>query len=282
MLAQGGAGKVYISKVKYTRYNVVLKLMKKNKDNIDETKIMKNITEQILLLKHSKHFTLFYNYYECGKTDVEHPLISVSELADGDLYTLLTSSGFFDNVDVAVNNLYNLLVQCIVSLGTFHNFGYIHNDAHDRNFFYQTNNDNKEGYYKYKYDTNKTFYIKSCKYNLILSDFGQSIHLNINTEKKDDIKDDIIRILERFNSVILSKYNNDIKNITNTKLHKFINDISTLQKYLKSTYNFADLLKELYTVVPQDILSQTIPKKSSNILNKQDFDITIKDSKPVM
>ena len=121
VLSEGQAGKVYISKVKYTQFEVVLKLMKREQDNINETKIMKNITEQILLKKHSKHFTLFYNSYECKTTYDDSSLISVSELAEGDLDKLLKSNEFFDNVDDAVNNLYNLLVQCIVSLGTFHN-----------------------------------------------------------------------------------------------------------------------------------------------------------------
>ncbi len=49
VLSEGQAGKVYISKVKDTHFEVVLKLMKREQDNINETKIMKNITEQILL-----------------------------------------------------------------------------------------------------------------------------------------------------------------------------------------------------------------------------------------
>ena len=288
MLSKGQQGEVYISEVKDTQFKVALKLMNKNKVNIDETIIMKNITEQILLLKHSKHFTLFHNSYECDKTDDEPRLISVSELAEGDLYTLLTSSGFFDNVNVAVNNLYNLLVQCIVSLGTFHNFGYIHNDAHDRNFFYQTNNDNKEGYYKYNYENDKTFYIKSCRYNIMLSDFGKSKHLQsinsiINTEKTKDI----IRILEKILSTISMKYSNVIDKPLYKNLKIFHDKVLSIHNtYLininKSTYNFADLLKELYTVVPQDILSETIVEtSSSNILNDQVFDMTITDRKPV-
>ena len=197
VLSEGQAGKVYISKVKDkdTHFEVVLKLMKREQDNINETKIMKNITEQILLKKHSKHFTLFYNSYECKTTYDDSSLISVSELAEGDLDKLLKSSEFFDNVDDAVNNLYNLLVQCIVSLGTFHNFGYIHNDAHDRNFFYQTNNDNKEGYYKYNYENDKTFYIKSCCYNIMLTDFGFSV-LTQTANMAERQAEDMIIILE--------------------------------------------------------------------------------------
>ena len=278
VLSEGQAGKVYISKVKDTHFEVVLKLMKREQDNINETKIMKNITEQILLKKHSKHFTLFYNSYECKTTYDDSSLISVSELAEGDLDKLLKSNEFFDNVDDAVNNLYNLLVQCIVSLGTFHNFGYIHNDAHAVNFIYQTNNDNKEGYYEYKYkdkyDNDKTFYIKSCCYNIMLTDFGFSV-LTQTANMAERQAEDMIIILESI--IYFFKNNKDFSE----KFKTDIINVSTLKKYLesdKSKYNFTDLLNELCTFVPSDILSLTIDEKSSNILNNPVFDMTIKDS----
>ena len=278
VLSEGQAGKVYISKVKDTHFEVVLKLMKREQDNINETKIMKNITEQILLKKHSKHFTLFYNSYECKTTYDDSSLISVSELAEGDLDKLLKSSEFFDNVDDAVNNLYNLLVQCIVSLGTFHNFGYIHNDSHLKNFLYQTNNDYEEGYYKYKYkdkyDTDKTFYIKSCCYNIMLTDFGFSV-LTQTANMAERQAEDMIIILESI--IYFFKNNKDFSE----KFKTDIINVSTLKKYLesdKSKYNFTDLLNELCTFVPSDILSLTIDEKSSNILNNPVFDMTIKDS----
>ena len=278
VLSEGQAGKVYISKVKDTHFEVVLKLMKREQDNINETKIMKNITEQILLKKHSKHFTLFYNSYECKTTYDDSSLISVSELAEGDLDKLLKSSEFFDNVDDAVKNLYNLLVQCIVSLGTFHNFGYIHNDSHLKNFLYQTNNDYEEGYYKYKYkdkyDTDKTFYIKSCCYNIMLTDFGFSV-LTQTANMAERQAEDMIIILESI--IYFFKNNKDFSE----KFKTDIINVSTLKKYLesdKSKYNFTDLLNELCTFVPSDILSLTIDEKSSNILNNPVFDMTIKDS----
>ena len=280
VLSEGQAGKVYISKVKDkdTQFEVVLKLMKREQDNINETKIMKNITEKILLKKHSKHFTLFYNSYECETTYNDSSLISVSELAEGDLDKLLKSSEFFDNVDDAVKNLYNLLVQCIVSLGTFHNFGYIHNDSHLKNFLYQTNNDYEEGYYKYKYkdkyDTDKTFYIKSCCYNIMLTDFGFSV-LTQTANMAERQAEDMIIILESI--IYFFKNNKDFSE----KFKTDIINVSTLKKYLesdKSKYNFTDLLNELCTFVPSDILSLTIDEKSSNILNNPVFDMTIKDS----
>ena len=279
VLSEGQAGKVYISKVKYTQFKVVLKLMKREQDNINETKIMKNITEKILLKKHSKHFTLFYNSYECKTTYDDSSLISVSELAEGDLDKLLKSSEFFDNVDDAVNNLYNLLVQCIVSLGTFHNFGYIHNDSHLKNFLYQTNNDYEEGYYKYKYK-DKTFYIKSCRYNIMLGDFGLS-GFTQTANMAERQAEDMIIILQSIIYFYINNKDFSEKIKTDKKFLDFIMNVEDILNYLltnKSKYNFTDLLNELCTFVPSDILSLTIDEKSSNILNNPVFDMTIKDS----
>jgi len=279
VLSEGQAGKVYISKVKYTQFKVVLKLMKREQDNINETKIMKNITEKILLKKHSKHFTLFYNSYECKTTYNDSSLISVSELAEGDLDKLLKSNEFFDNVDDAVNNLYNLLVQCIVSLGTFHNFGYIHNDSHLKNFLYQTNNDYEEGYYKYKYK-DKTFYIKSCRYNIMLGDFGLS-GFTQTANMAERQAEDMIIILQSIIYFYINNKDFSEKIKTDKKFLDFIMNVEDILNYLltnKSKYNFTDLLNELCTFVPSDILSLTIDEKSSNILNNPVFDMTIKDS----
>jgi len=280
VLSEGQAGKVYISKVKYTQFEVVLKLMKREQDNINETIIMKNITEQILLKKHSKHFTLFYNSYKCDTTYNDSSLISVSELAEGDLDKLLKSSELFNNVDDAVNNLYNLLVQCIVSLGTFHNFGYIHNDSHLKNFLYQTNNDYEEGYYKYNYENDKTFYIKSCRYNIMLGDFGLS-GFTQTANMAERQAEDMIIILQSIIYFYINNKDFSEKIKTDKKFLDFIMNVEDILNYLltnKSKYNFTDLLNELCTFVPSDILSLTIDETSSNILNNPVFDMTIKDS----
>jgi len=283
MLGQGVEGKVYISEVKETQYKVVLKLMKYGKYNKNETEIMKNIRQQILLNKHSKHFTLFYNNYECKTTDDENPLISVIELTEGDLDKLLNSSEFFNNVDDEikvdriVENLYNLLVQCIVSLATFHNFGYIHQDSHLKNFLYQTNNDSEEGYYEYKSNNDTTFYIKSCRYNIMLSDFGLSIlpQTNITANRQAE---DMIIILQSIRYFYKDNKDFSEKIKTHEKLKEFIQNVTILESLLdsdKSKYKFADLLEELYKIVPSNILSKDKPS-NVKILNDPVFNMTIK------
>jgi hypothetical protein len=260
--------------------------MKKTRDNKNETIIMTRITQQILLNKHSKHFTLFYNNYECDTTNDETSLISVSELAEGDLDKLLKSSEFFNNVDDVddvVDILYNILVQCIVSLGTFHNFGYIHQDSFLKNFLYQTNKDYKKGYYKYKYDNDTIFYIKSCRYNIMLNDFGFSkLPFNLGfssiTLLKSQLADDMLRILRNIrgdNNIFFSEKK------THEKLKQFIQKVDEIYNYIKSdvtTYNFINLLNKLYELVPPEILSNDNVKTGSiKILNDQIFDMTIKD-----
>lgn len=83
------------------------------------------------------------------------------------------------------------------------------------------------------------------------------------------------RIVKNRNDIDKEPYKNFYDNVRS--IHEYLRTI-----YINnSTYNFTDLLEKLYEVVPNDILSQTIDEKSSNILNKQDFDMTIKDSNPV-
>ena len=147
-----------------------------------------------------------------------------------------------------------------------------------KNFLYQTNNDYEEGYYKYKYkdkyDNDKTFYIKSCCYNIMLTDFGFSV-LTQTANMAERQAEDMIIILESI--IYFFKNNKDFSE----KFKTDIINVSTLKKNLKSDkskYNFTDLLNELCTFVPSDILSLTIDEKSSNILNNPVFDMTIKDS----
>ena len=54
-------------------------------------------------------------------------LVSINELAHGDLKTLVAKR------DIALNDklMLNLLFQVFISIGTFQNLvGYVHNDAH--------------------------------------------------------------------------------------------------------------------------------------------------------
>jgi predicted unusual protein kinase regulating ubiquinone biosynthesis (AarF/ABC1/UbiB family) len=95
-------------------------------------------------------------------------LVSINELAHGDLKTLVAKRDVAGNM----NLMCNLLFQVFISIGTFQNLvGYVHNDAHYGNFLYQMNNE--KGYYEYEFD-GKKYYLKACGYNMMIYDFGLS------------------------------------------------------------------------------------------------------------
>lgn len=135
--------------------------------NDDETKIMKRITEEIIEKGLSKHFITMYKSTLCVRGKIE--ILDFNELCDGDVENLVKKVEVISNNDT----LFNILFQCFISLATFNNMiGYTYDDAHSRNFLYQTNNE--EGYYHYRFG-NTSFYLKSCPYNICLYDFGEVI-----------------------------------------------------------------------------------------------------------
>ena len=70
--------------------------------------------------------------------------IILNELAHGDIKQLFTIKTIVDNNSL----IYNIFIQVILSILTFHNIGYIHRDCHYGNFLYQRVND--DGYYHYE------------------------------------------------------------------------------------------------------------------------------------
>lgn len=160
-------GIIYLTSIR--GHNVVSKIMKKNYDNETEIYITKLITDYIINHKFSRHFVMMYSSYTfIDRERNEEMIVSINELANGDLKELLS----IKNVLEHDNLLFNLLFQCFISIATFHNYtGYVHCDTHYGNFLYQNNNE--EGYYKYAYK-DKIYYLKSCKYNIMINDFGLS------------------------------------------------------------------------------------------------------------
>ena len=106
-----------------------------------------------------------------------------------------------------------------------------------------------------------------CGYNKTRRDWNNRVRRIKKFENALSVKDKLICL--KNNKDFSEKFKTDIINV------------STLKKYLESDkfkYNFTDLLNELCTFVPSDILSLTIDETSSNILNNPVFDMTIKDS----
>jgi hypothetical protein len=267
------------------KYPIATKVMKYVNDNINEVNIMWMITNRILLKKVSRHFLMIYGSCACTKRIAERlRLISINELADGDLKMLVSFR------DVVANNelLFNIFFQTFISIASFHNLtGFVHKDAHYGNFLYQINNE--RGYYHYKCD-GKDYYLKSCKYNIIIYDYGFSKKINENmnnnqivmTESKY-IFADYIRILNAFMNKkrgwgIYEDLPTDHMNDIITNIHTILNNnisyelISNVRNnipYSKRIINY--IINNIFLkFTPRDMFITTRP---SNVINEIPFRI---------
>ena len=183
-------GTIYLSNIKegLGGYSIISKVMEASNDNLQEIKLMRLITDTLLITEKSKHFAAVHKHAICkNKLLIDHKgdtinmpsrlkLVSINELAHGDLKTLVNDRQVAGNADL----MCNLLFQVFISIGTFQNLvGYVHNDSHYGNFLYQKNNE--KGYYEYEFE-GKKYYLKACGYNMMIYDFGLS--KNINTPAK--------------------------------------------------------------------------------------------------
>ena len=197
-----------------------------NKYNEKEIKLMETITSRIITDKLSRHFLLMYFYSMCNisvPVDELNPynhnrsFVIYTEPANGDVGTLLNDEVFkLDN-----ETILNAFIQSIIALGTFHNiFGYIHNDCHMGNFLYQENSQHTEDtpqYYQYTFNSDN-YLLKSCKYNMMIYDFGLAIkiadiHLSVNIITSiilDNIKKGIINKIDYKSAYDLKVYEYDI------------------------------------------------------------------------
>jgi hypothetical protein len=153
--------------------NLVSKVMPSAiKENINEVRVNKFVTE-LVKRKISKHFLMCHQVYEVDHPDhldkpdkkKKHYLV-VNEVAQGDLKALTTDIRFTSDKDV----LFNICVQCLLSVANIHSYGFIHCDCHYGNFLYHKR-ECKEGYYHYQV-YGKDYYLKDCGYNMMIYDFG--------------------------------------------------------------------------------------------------------------
>jgi hypothetical protein len=286
-------------------YSIATKVMKFNNGNNREVSIMNKITNDIILKKLSRHFLMIYCSSVCAQEIPEIPeklkftmvneltdedlkmlcerrnipripenrrLISVNELADGDLKMLCEKRDILEDDEL----IFNLLFQVFISIATFQNsVGYMHNDTHFGNFLYQHNKE--EGYYHYVFK-GTDYYLKSCKYNIIIFDFGISTDIN----KENDVQNlsyDYERILNAF----MKKghgwgiYDDLPKDETNKKVIEIYNIIRALA-YMSSNfyrpyekYFFAKIIETILLIyTPPDMF---ITERPSIILNSVPFKI---------
>jgi len=158
---------------------MVTKLMpSKVKENINEVRMNVFATE-IIKRKLSKHFLMSYKTYECVGASNNNDLpeiirnknyyLVINELAHGDLKMLLMDNNFLSDKNI----VFNVLVQCILSIATLHSHHLVHNDSHWGNFLFHLNKNYKKGYYHYMIQ-GKDFFLESCPFNMMIYDFGQT------------------------------------------------------------------------------------------------------------
>ena len=266
-------------------FPIAAKVMKYDEDNINEINIMTKITNDILLKRLSKHFLMIYKSCLCAKRIAARlKLISINELADGDLKMLVNKTDILADEEI----LFNLIFQTYISIATFHNVaGYVHGDSHFGNYLYQLNNE--IGYYHYICD-GKDYYLKSCKYNIIIFDYGFATKIDANTKDKNIVKEESRNLSEDYTRIIFSfmnkktgwgfypnlpiKHINDkiieIHNIIDNNIKLELSSTSTNKiPYSKRIINY--IIKEIFLkYTPKDMF---ITNRPSNILNEVPFKI---------
>jgi len=218
-IGNGFGGEVYRTSVKNAIgvFPIATKIMKKSDDNLYEVKLMSDITKDIITKKISKHFLIMYKSCLCEKKEYSKSrlsLVSVNEIANGDINMLI------NNRDVIYNKelLYNILFQTFISIGTFNNLiAHVHGDCHGGNFLWHYNNE--KGYYHYIFN-GKNLYLKACKYNIMIYDYGFSKKI-----KKDNVKkiiEDYVLIIPEF---LNQDYENDRSLSPNSNVKSELNEI---------------------------------------------------------
>ena len=266
--SQSAVGSIYKTVIYNNPINIATKVMSASSGNKLETKLMKAITEQIILTKKSRHFLIMYCYSLCSEIiKSNYALANFNELAVNDIYHLLHREKIENN-----DELYNILIQSFLSIGTFHNLtGYIHTDCHSKNFLYINNTENKDnGYYHYVFN-NKNYYLKSCKYNVMIYDFGLSKYIGMN---KNEFRDYIINI-----TIFVKK----IYELSTEKINLIDNEINSNIEYYKNLIIIKDYTKILYDIIyyikddngDKNIILTEIVKKINkiNLKTKTSYDL---------
>ena len=280
-------GEIYLTSIpKFLGiFPIAAKVMKYDDDNINEINIMTKITNDILLKRLSRHFLMIYKSCICAKRIAARlKLISINELADGDLKMLVNKTEILADKEL----LFNILFQTYISIATFHNVaGYIHGDSHFGNYLYQLNNE--IGYYHYICD-GKDYYLKSCKYNIIIFDYGFATKINANMKNKNIVKEESKNLSEDYTKIIFAFMNKKtgwgfypklpIKNINDQMLeiHNLIDHNITLELSSTST-NQIPYSKRIINYIIKEIFLKYTPKdmfitnRPSNVLNEVPYRI---------
>ena len=282
-------GAIYLSSIKgcIGGFSIVSKVMSASAGNLKEVSLMKKITDNLLIPKKTKHFAAVYKHTICNKLRISNfngnetmmpaklKLVSINELAHGDLKTLTSDRDIVSNEEL----MFNVLYQVFISIGTFHNIvKYIHQDAHYGNFLYQKNNES--GYYHYVFQK-KDYYLKACGYNMMIYDFGLSYDISKNSINKYESRafHDYSRIIHAFISekfggwlTHLSQPNHD----TDLKFNQIRSILFELtSEFRKNIYKsprelFNDIITQIF--IPFSPINMFLTSKpKANIINQEPY-----------
>lgn len=227
---------------------------------------MESIRDNIILNNKSRHFQIMYYF---------SPYYSIShnEVVEGNIsFTSLSIS------ELDCESLLNILIQSLLSVGSFHNLvGYIHRNCICKNFLYQINSDDTDGYYTYILDGER-YYLKSCRYNVMISNF----------EKCKEITEVALLLLEDYKSIVKDfSVNNNIMgtsvyNVFMNKLNKGDGFYKRLEQFLYTssndkggTYIAKVLLKDILLLCLEffpDIFVKVLPM-NGKMLNANPFEL---------
>ncbi len=213
------------------RFPIASKLMEIDDKNKKEVDLNVALSEHVLKKRISRHFIFCYKSFECHEMSTtvpniisnKHYFVTLNELANGDLYSLSKNWRIMRNDELMLN----IILQCLLSIATFHKLGWIHQDCHAGNFLYHVTEETS-GYYAYNI-LGKKYYLKNCGYNMMIYDFGLA-ELNDGNKPlyyehyEKMYKDDIVPFVYDFYD-----YRNMIKTFENSfskvKMNLFVDDI---------------------------------------------------------
>jgi hypothetical protein len=183
-----------------------------------------------------------------------------------------------DNIKTA----YNIFIQSLISIGSFHNLtGHV---LVNKNFIYVKNPEynakettGTTGYYKYILD-GKIYYLESCQYNVIISDFEDSKNLNMLTpgHLKNRLLKQLIEENPGYKSIEAIAYDKIYSNIEDTLERRKLSVNYIFEEYKKvekGLYRLDILLKDYLSFInSQDlqdsqVLHSKIKSKIDNLRN---------------
>jgi hypothetical protein len=228
-----------------------------SKDNYKEINIMKNLTDNVISQKKSRHFLMMYKFFVCPKNKLgiqvsnNKRLISINELAHGDLKMLMKDRSVIANDEL----VYNIFIQTFLSITSFHNLAkYYHNDAHHGNFLYQKNKE--VGYYHYVFKRTD-YYLKACEYNIMIYDFGYASKFKKKSNKNAMV--DYMRIINAFMNTYYGW--GEYSNLPSTKINT---EMVFIRKELEFEFYHGNKENILEHVIFNNIILKSLENRFSN------------------